>query len=371
MIQKTQTRLQFLLNIIVLLLVLYTFFCSIELLSKSIKLFGSGFANQLLTLTSNPFVALFIGIGATALMQSSSATTSMVVAMVASGSLSISLAVPIIMGANIGTSVTNTLVSVGHINRNNEFRRAFAASTVHDMFNLLAVGIFFPIELFTGVFSKSGIWMSTLLDGSSGLKLFSPLKAIIKPTVKSILSFLQDVFANGNLVPWVGLAIALALLFFAISRLTIILKKVFMGSAEGWFQKHLFNHPLKALGIGMVLTAAVQSSSISTSLIIPMAGAGILTIQQIFPYTLGANIGTTITAIMASMATQNPAAVSIALVHLLFNISGTVLVWPFRSVPIFLSTTLAEFSLKSKFIPFAYILFTFILLPLGVIFLTH
>ena len=367
--QQTQIR-QAWLNVLVLLLVLYAFFFSIELLSKSIKLFGEGLAEHLFTLTSNPFVALFIGIGATSLMQSSSATTTMVVGMMASGVLCkdgipcFELAVPIIMGANVGTSVTNTLVSLGHIGHSAEFRRAFAASTVHDMFNLMAVLVFFPLEMLTGFLSSSGVFMVEFIKDVDGLKLLSPLKAIIKPAVSATLQLIDQ-------NPWVGLVLALIVLFLSIGQLTKVLKRLFLGTAETWFQRYLFNNAGKALALGVALTALVQSSSITTSLIVPIAGAGILTLQQIFPYTLGANIGTTVTAIMASLVTQNPAAVSIALVHLLFNICGTVLVWPLRQVPCWMAENLAALSIHNRVIPFAYVLFTFILLPLGVIFLSQ
>lgn len=361
------------LRLLLLLFVLYAFFVSIELLSGSIKLFGKGLAEYLFTLTSHPMVALFIGIGATSLMQSSSATTSMVVAMVASGALDLSLAVPIVMGANIGTSVTNTLVSMGHIGRSQEFRRAFAASTVHDMFNLLAVAVFFPLEVLTGVFDRIGLAIANSFEGVGGFAMASPLKLAIKPAVHEIQALLKSAFdadASWNPVAWFGLLIALVLLFASITQLTRVLKLIFMGSAEGWFQTKLFNHPLKALVLGLVLTALVQSSSITTSLIVPIAGAGLLTIQQIFPYTLGANIGTTVTAILASLATANSAAVAIAMVHLIFNVAGTILVWPVRRFPVFLAESLATAAIRNKFIPVAYILFVFILLPLGVIFLT-
>ncbi len=357
-------------QVLILLLVLYSFFFSIELLSKAIKMFGAGLADQLFAFTSNPFVALFIGVGATSLMQSSSATTSIVVSMVAAGSLDLELAVPIIMGANVGTSVTNTLVSVGHIGRSNEFRRAFAASTVHDMFNLIAVAVFFPLQYFTGFLSKAGLYLKDFVEGAGGLKFASPLKAIVKPLVEGAKDGAEYITGgNEHISAWILMIASLAVLFFAISRLTGVLKGLFLGSAENWFDKVLFNNPLKALALGVFLTALVQSSSITTSLIVPMAGAGLLRLEQILPYTLGANIGTTVTAIMASMATANPSAIAIALVHLLFNLLGTVMIWPVRKAPIFLANTLAEYSLKSRWIPAAYILLTFIIIPLGMIFI--
>ncbi len=355
--------LRLILNLLLLALVLYCFFLSIELLASSIKLFGKDLATSLMHLTKNPFVSLFIGIAATSLMQSSSATTSMVVGMVASGTLAFPLAVPIVMGANIGTSITNTLVSLGHIGNPREFQRAFAASTVHDMFNLLAVLIFFPLEIAFGILDKFGHKIAFLLENAGGIKLGSPLKMIVKPAVH----FITDTVSHN---PWVCLIIAMVLLFSSITLLTKVLKKLFMGRVDTWFQEKLFNHAYKALLLGLGITAMVQSSSITTSLVVPLAGAGILNIQQIFPYTLGANIGTTVTALMASLVTTDANAVAIALVHFLFNLMGTVIIWPIRRVPIFLADLLAKYSVRNRLVPFAYILIVFIVLPLTIIFLT-
>ncbi|MEJ2004323.1 MAG: Na/Pi symporter, partial [Cyclobacteriaceae bacterium] len=107
---------------------------------------GREVAESIITATSNPFIGLFIGLLVTALIQSSSTTTSMIVALVASGSITLANAVPMIMGANIGTTLTSTIVSLGYIAKREEFKRAIAAGTVHDFFNILTVLILFPLE---------------------------------------------------------------------------------------------------------------------------------------------------------------------------------------------------------------------------------
>ena len=166
------------LKIIGVLFALYFFLVGINGLSLGIKNLGGEFAKTVIHTTSNPFVALFIGILATALFQSSSTTTSLIVGMVSGGGLSLSGAIPMIMGANIGTTVTNTIVSLGHVNRENEFRRAFAASTIHDFFNVLAVLIIFPIEITFGILEKSATGLGNLLFGKiSADEVFdSPIK---------------------------------------------------------------------------------------------------------------------------------------------------------------------------------------------------
>ena len=144
---------------------LYLFLVGIAGMSSAIKSMGSQFAETVLTTTSNPFIALFIGIFATVLFQSSSTTTSLIVGMVSSGTLTITSSIPMIMGANIGTTVTNTIVSIGHIKKGTEFKRAFAASTVHDFFNIMAVIIVFPIEMIFHPLQRTSEWFALQLFG--------------------------------------------------------------------------------------------------------------------------------------------------------------------------------------------------------------
>jgi len=164
-----------------LIAVLVLFFTSLELMGSSFKLMGKGVAEQLLKTTSNPFVGLFIGILATSLVQSSSTVTTLTVSIVAAGGLTISGAIPIVMGANIGTSVTNTIVSLGSVTRKEEFRRAMGAATVHDFFNFLAVGVFFPLELAFQVVSRPAAYLTDQLADVGGTQLLSPVKEITEP----------------------------------------------------------------------------------------------------------------------------------------------------------------------------------------------
>ncbi len=348
------------LQIVQLLFFLYLFLLSINLMGGSLKLFGEGLAETLISTTSNPFVGLFIGILATSLIQSSSSTTSIVVGMVGASVLSVENAIPIVMGANIGTSVTNTIVSMAHLNRSNEFKRSFAASTVHDFFNVLAVLVIFPIQYFTDYLGIISRHLAEVFQNVGGMTLFNPIKAITKPVVTLIISWVGD-------YPWLVLIIALVLLFIALKKMVDTLRVLIIKRAEVWFDKVLFKNAFRAFVVGLVMTFLAQSSSITTSLVVPMAGAGILTLIQIFPYTLGANIGTTITAMLASLVTGNLSAVVVAFAHLMFNISGILIWWPFSQLPIYLANTLAEFSIRNKLYPFAYIIIVFFIIPLIVI----
>jgi sodium-dependent phosphate cotransporter len=251
-------------------------------------------------------------------------------------------------------------VSVGHISRPAEFKRAFAAATVHDFFNVMAVIILFPIQVSTNLLGKSATVLANGFEGIGGLKLSSPIKLITKPAVHWVSE------ATGE-TGWLMLIISVALLFIALRYVVVLLRGMVIGRVQTFFNEKLFVNAVRAFAVGLALTVAVQSSSITTSLAVPLAGAGILTLAQIFPMTLGANVGTTITALLASLATGNPAAVTVAFAHLLFNVFGIAIIWPFRRLPMWMAETLAGLALRSKLIPVLYILVLFYIVPLTLI----
>ncbi len=322
------------------LLLLYLFFFSIDLMSAAFKMAGRGFAEQLINTVSDPVAGLLLGFVATGIIQSSSTTTTIVVGLVASGALSIELAVPIVMGANIGTTTTNTLVSMGHVTRPSEFQRAFAASTVHDFFNVLAAVTILPLEMLFHPVQRTAVFLQGLFAGVGGMKIASPLQAAVRPLTDVISGLIP------HTIPLV--LIALAVLFLALQQMMKVMRGVVMVHLESLFDRVLFRNDLASFSLGMVFTASVQSSSATTSLVVPLAGTGVLSLRQIFPYTLGANIGTTITAILASFATGSAAAVTVALAHLSFNVMGIMIYYPLKRLPMWLATKAGEIASRSK-----------------------
>ena len=348
---------------LVLLFFLYAFLVSIGMLSKAFNLFGGGFVDDLLESASNPVLGLFAGILATTLVQSSSTTTSLVVAMVGGGTMPVATAIPVIMGANIGTSVTNTLVSLGHLRRGKEFYRAFSASTVHDFFNIIAVAILFPLQVSTNFLGTLSSATANLLEQVGGLTFTSPLKLLTAPVVKAAVALF-----GGR--PLLLLIAALAIMFLSLHQLVVVLKRLVLGRVESFFDRIIFKNAGRAMLLGLIMTVLVQSSSITTSLVVPLAGAGILTLRQIFPYTLGANVGTTITAMLAALAVGEVSAVTVAFAHFFFNVTGIALIWPLpsiRKIPMTLARRMAHLSSRNRWVPPVYILVCFYLLPLIVI----
>ena len=316
--------------------------------------------------TNSAFICLFIGIFATVIFQSSSTTTSLIVAMAGGGIIDISSAIPMVMGANLGTTVTNTLISVGHIAKGEEFKRAFAAATVHDFFNLMAVLIFFPLEMIFGMFQKMANSLAIFFfKGDFDVEFQSPVKAAVKWGVTQFKDFVHIISDND----WVLLIFSGALTLLMLFSIVKLLKNMVLEKVEAFFDKYIFKTAIRAMAFGVALTILVQSSSITTSTIVPLAGAGVLTLRQIFPFTLGANIGTTVTALLAAMV-LNPTAMIVAFSHLIFNILGIITIYPIkflREIPINAATKLAELSVKNKLIPMLYLLVVFVLIPIFII----
>ena len=351
-------------RVIALVAILYGFLVSIGMIGTAFKMFSGGFVGDLIQSASNPLIGLFVGILVTSLVQSSSTTTSLVVALVGSGTMPVATAIPVVMGANIGTSVTNILVSLGHIDRGHEFRRAYAAANVHDFFNVLAVLILFPLQLATNFLGILSTRLADLFYDIGGLTFASPLKLATTPAVDGVAHLIGQ-------HPWLMLLASLALMFATLRQLVVLLKLLVISRVEALFDQVIFRTAGRAMMFGLFITALVQSSSVTTSLAVPLAGAGILTIQQIFPYTLGANVGTTITAMLAALAVGEVPAVTVALAHMLFNVCGILVIWPLpaiRRLPIVMAEKMTNVAMYSRIIPVVWILFFFFAVPVMAIF---
>jgi sodium-dependent phosphate cotransporter len=373
MTEETSTRrnIPVRIRVILVLILLYLFLVGVKALESGIKSFGADFTDSLFAGVSNPLAGLFAGVLATVLVQSSSVSTATIVGLVGAGTLSVPLAVPMIMGANIGTTVTNTLASLGYLRRSTEFRRAFAGATMHDFFNLLAVAVLLPIELATKFLSKSAEALAGLLGRSTNIGFEtpdSPIKAAVKAPVKLLEDIFEGLGAGDTLMGILLLITGLALIFLALAYITHNMKLVVAGRVERSMNAVLAKGGgVTAMAIGLVMTVAVQSSSITTSVLIPMIAAGILTLANAFPITLGANVGTTVTALLASLATERPEGLVIALTHTLFNLSGILLFYPIpqlRRIPPFLAQKLAKVAEVRKSLVIVYVIGGFVLAPI-------
>lgn len=362
-------------KIIGVLVFVYLFLFSIGLMGSAFKGFGEEFARQLIQITSNPVVGLFIGILATSIVQSSSTTTSITVGMVSSGALTVSNAIPIIMGANIGTTITCFIVALSHFTRREEFRRAISGAAVLVFFCIFCVLILFPLEIWTGFLQKSALWMVDVFEGFGGVAFISPLEAIIQPVVILLEDFLLKLpFLSDNLVYFSMLTLAITFLIVSLYYIIKIMRSLVLGKIEAILNNVFDSKALVAILFGFITTAAVQSSSITTSLMIPFVAAGILKVEAVFPMFLGAKLGSTTTTILASFATGNAAAITVAFVHFLFSLIGVFVIYPvksIRSTSIRLTHYLGRLAYKKRRYAVAFVLVLFFLTPGIVIFLSY
>ncbi|KAK0135590.1 Sodium-dependent phosphate transport protein 2B [Merluccius polli] len=476
---------------------LYFFICSLDILSSAFQLVGGKMAGDIFqdnSVLANPLAGLVIGVLVTLLVQSSSTSSSIVVSMVSAGLLTVQLAVPIIMGTNIGTSVTNTLVAMTQAGDRSTFRRytdffihdmmsvllelelmqgvlsvfctyrAFAGATVHDFFNWLSVLVLLPLEVATGymyVLTKLIIDSFNIQSGEAP----DLLNVITDPLTESIIQLDESVIsgiATGNAearnrslikiwcntftnttlenmtVPgpenctspslcWVvgnltftsknvsqtyniekckhvfvdgalsDLAVGLILLSLSLlvlcsclilivkllnsmlkGQVAMVIKKVLNTGKSSMLPAHAdFPFPFGwvtgyiAIVVGAGMTFIVQSSSVFTSAITPLVGIGVISIERAYPLSLGANIGTTTTAILAAMASPGETlgnSLQIALIHFLFNISG-ILLWypiPFTRIPIRLAKGLGDITASYRWFAAVYIICCFFVLPLSI-----
>jgi len=482
---------------------LYVFLVGLELLGDGFKCLGGRGAGGMFEAISNPIAGLMTGILATVLVQSSSTSTSIVVGLVGAEQITVKTGIPIIMGANIGTSVTNTLVSMGQSGDRVTLQRAFSGATVHDMFNMLTVLTLLPIEVIFGAIEGEGgplFWITKVFadvamengeKGDDPLKDKSPTKIVTSPLAKAVISnnkyiinalslgapaalastwvnvtegcaplsarrlgaerdldeessrallsrrlddvdcsrfycVVKDLDKNlkkidekaykkelvkcsgyiaeadeercghdtcymnagafytehvdekqiikGGFTEGAGdvgggiIALIFALLFLSggLVGLCKLLKILLMGTAKKYIIKATKMNDYVAILIGVVITVIVQSSSVTTSALTPLCGIGVLPLAKMLPMTLGANIGTTATALIASIAAFTHDAVHIALCHLFFNIIGILIWFPvpiMRRLPLGAARLLGLYASHYRAFPAVYVLIAFVAVP--------
>ena len=235
-------------------------------------------------ITGNRFLGVGIGAGVTAIIQSSSATSVMVIGLVNAGVMTLMQAVPVIMGANIGTTITGVLVALKN-----------------DYFNMLMYLLAFS-GVMMGFFKSDKVKLAGKLCAGLGL-IFVGLNIMSSP----------EAFGSQAV-------------------------KTFF---SGIFEKVDF--PLLLILIGAIFTALIQSSSAATGVVITMVGVGTLSLDQALFIVLGANIGTCVTALLASVG-ANANSKRVALIHFTFNVIGTALftavIWIFKDFVVHILTSM-------------------------------
>jgi sodium-dependent phosphate cotransporter len=237
---------------------------------------------------------------------------------------------------------------------------------MHDFFNLIAVFIFLPLEILFHPLEKLAHLLTGTLVGFSGGKFQSPVKIITKPLIDLISGFMKSEFHLGEKVTGaLMIAISLVLIFLSLLFLVKMLRSMLAKKIENAIDVIVGNSGIIGIFIGFIITSIVQSSSVTTSIVVPLIAAQVMSLETGFSITLGANVGTTTTALIASLA-GGQAGLTIALVHLLFNVSGILAIYPLpalRRVPLYFARMLAASAAKSPIYALLYVFFIFFVLP--------
>ena len=400
-------------------ILLYFFLFGLELLGSGAKVMSGCEAGELFGDDTNPITGVMIGILATVLLLSSSATTSIIVFLVGD-TISVQQGIYMVMGANIGTSVTNTIVAMGHMGDGDQLERAFAGATVHDMFNFMSVAILLPLEVVTGYLDALTGMIVKDAKVKDGEKWEGPAKKIVSPLGKRVIIankkvtvsiargetecdnfypnscdgnptytscggtfgliacdkehdfcpvfFSEDATAkddkvSGGAVFFIGIMI----MFTCLLGIVAILQKMLLGMSTRIVYKVMDVNGYIAIAIGAGITMLVQSSSITTSTLTPLVGMGALRLEQMFPLTLGANIGTTLTGITAAMVADTIDSLQVALAHLFFNMTGIAIFYPIpfmRKIPLFAARRLGRATRAWRGFHLLYIFVMFVIAPL-------
>lgn len=356
-ISHSKRKTQFL-ALLVFLIGLVLFLFSLELMGQSFRNLSGESINSIIQVAANPFIGLFIGLLITALIQSSSTSTAIMITAVASGSITFQDVVPMVLGANIGTTLTSTLICLGYIDKRKEFRKALAAGVIHDFFNIIIVLILFTLELQYGLLSVSTEKISTLFSTQESRQATTIDYNLFNWTIsESIIDFVGNAIIT-LIISFVGL----------IGAIKIVSKQIYstiIGDSHSKLRLYLFKSPYKSFGWGALITGIIQSSSITTSLVVPLVATGKIKLKKIAPFIYGANIGTTITAFITVVFNSNTV-LNIAILHLLINVFGVLIFMPFptvRNFPVKLAKKFAKLISKNRLSVALYILLVFFIIP--------
>lgn len=352
---------------------LFWFLLGIRGIVVASEALGYGVVGDLIQACSNPFLGLAIGVFGTAVLQSSSVTTTLIVATVSApdSPLSVAAAIPMVMGANIGTTVISLWVALVHVGRSGEFERALAAAGSHHFFNVLSVAVAFPLELSTGFIEKSSRYLAAGvadLGVSSGLP--NPVKGLTDGCVLPLQGLLLGWMPSHATAEAALLVVSGLSVYTSLTLLSRLLRRATQGRVETTLMRSLEGRPLLGVVAGFLVTLMVQASAITTSVLVSLAASRLVTLQQVFPLVVGANVGTTVTATLAALAVSGAAAgygFQIAAAHVLFNLMGALVFVTHdrtRQLPLRLAASLASFSSRKKRLAFGYVLVFFYVLPL-------
>jgi len=303
----------------------YFFVSAIVLIKSSAQIMGVTLAETIVLLIRDTTSAVFAGWISTALLHSSGAFDSIVVAFTASGVMPLNLSVAAIIGAEIGTTVTPFLISViEKLKQKSGVDASFNVTMTHVLYNLFTLSIFYPLELFLGLFTGIAKRGSQIFLRVPWLDAIPDLLDFITPWVDPLLEIIP---------PWLGMIIGILTLVIALGFVEEYMTAIFSMPRSWNLIRSTFTNPKRAFIAGFIFTVLVPSTTVMVSLLVPLASSGVIRVEYyILPYILGANIGTVFDVMIAALATGDPISLGVWLVHLTINLVGAIIFIPFLDV---------------------------------------
>lgn len=415
--------LHILIGILGLCFFFYFFLFALDLLGTGAKVVSGCAGGKMFGSSINPISAVMLAALTTALLQSSSTTTGIVVALVSDGAVTVEEGVYLVMGANLGTTITNDIIALAQFGDADEFERAFSAACLHDIFNVLTVCVLLPFEVWTGYLE---VVTKLIVDGAEtkkGEDWDGPMEHYVKPLTRKLIisnkkaillvaekektcedfypttcvdglpeskatchqGFVACDKSTGNCPAWfregatlqddkvaggVSVVMALIICYVCVLGITYIAQWLLKGLTTRVVYKVAGVNGYFGIAIGTGLTMLLQSSSLTTSVLTPWVGIGVIRIEQMYPLTLGANIGTTLSSILSALVASGLNPLQVALAHLFFNITGVLLWYPIphmRRIPIFLAKQVGKAVRLCRPLAVVYICFVYFLLPIMIV----
>lgn len=307
---------------------IFSLFLGLYLVVDGIYGMSSGYAQRIFSSATHPLIGLVLGILAAALLQSSSTATALTVAAVGTGAIPVPVAIPLIMGANIGTTLTALVASFSYGRRSGARHRALSAAFLHAWFNVLMVAVLLPVELLLHPLQAlSRAITEPFFSGEHGEFPAGPvLTGPFTPLIEAVGT--QGVL--GRLFPTIGGPVCVLLgaifLFLGLRTMRVLLRTLFAATTLSALERTVGGSPAAGVATGAVGTAVIQSSTVTIISLLPFAATRSLKQREALFLILGANVGTTLGALLAFLALPDSPleafALQAAFVHVIFNVVG-------------------------------------------------
>jgi sodium-dependent phosphate cotransporter len=352
-------------------LLLYGFAVAVGLTAEGLVRFGEPTLDGLRDALAHPVFALCVGALSTLVLQSSSVTTSVIVAVAAATSLPVAHVVPLVLGANVGATVSSSLVGLGSAQASREFQRSFACASLHDLYNVCAVAVLLPLELATGFLSSTAGALAEACVGSGPSAVGQGWAGAGVGAVRDVL---RGLGADDTILATLMLVAGVVLVQQMVHGLSSCMQRVLRPKTAAALDRTVAGDRGGALGFGLVAALAVQSGVVTTSMLVPLVAAGVLPLASAYPVMVGANVGTTLTAIMAALALLGPQALAVAIVHVAFNLIAALVfhgVAPLRAVPLTGARVLGRLAGSHRVVVLVGLLVVFVVLPVTGMLVLH